>query len=722
MRVRSKTLVNPFTPPESAFPARVLTLFAFAPSIGMAAPLVVGRPGWMVQWPYVAPGLAVVLVAGFWLGRRVSRLAERCKQAGDVGFALPANDIVLLMDEAGRIVDANDRAFECYGYAPSELTGMNVRDLRHGADRDSLTRHWSDIEERGSLRFETVHRRRDGSSLPVEVSSRIVRVGGRPFRQSIIRDISERKQTEEMLKKTLETLATSEAQLRRVVEKAPEAIIVEVGRVVRYANPAAIELIGAKAESEVLGINMLEFTHPEERDQVVKRSAAVASGRSVPVVQRRIMSFHGEWKYVEASAAPIEYEGESAALVFFRDITERHKNEAEKAALEAQLEQAQRLESIGRLAGGVAHDFNNHLTVINGYCEMLLAQLDAADPVRESITEIRAAGERASGLTGQLLAFSRKQVIEPAPMGLNEAIADATKMIRRLIGEDIEMVTHMEPACPVIMADKGQLNQILLNLAVNARDAMPNGGVFTLQTGVVEIDAHYAAHHPEAREGSFATLTISDNGMGMPPEVIGQIFEPFFTTKKPGAGTGLGLSTVYGIVRQSGGWIRVYSEPGRGASFAMYFPRMDAAAETSSAPGREEAALGGSETILVVEDQDDVRRLTIAALGQIGYTTIEARDGAEALRKASELEGGIDLLLTDVVMPGMSGIELAGMLAQVRPSTRVLYTSGYTEEAVGSNRMLAPGCLYLPKPFTATQLASKIRDALNGSASSEASA
>jgi two-component system, cell cycle sensor histidine kinase and response regulator CckA len=689
----------------------------------MAAPLVVGRSGWAVQWPYVAAALVVVLVAGLLLGRRSSRPAGPRQETHDAGFALPANDIVLLMDETGRIVEANDRASESYGYAPSELTGMNIRDLRYGDERETLKGQWSDIGDRGSLRFETVHRRRDGSSVPVEVSSRVVHVGGRPFRQSIIRDITERKQTEEMLKKTLETLAQSEARLRRVVEKAPEAIIVEIGRVVRYANPAAVELIGAKTESEVLGLNMLDFTHPEERDQVVRRSAMVASGHSVPVAQRRIMSFQGEWKYVEASAAPIEYEGEAASLVFFRDVTERHKGEAEKAALEAQLAQAQRLESIGRLAGGVAHDFNNHLTVINGYCDMLLAQLDAGDPVRESITEIRAAGERAAGLTGQLLAFSRKQVIEPAPVGLNEAIADATRMIRRLIGEDVEMVTRMEPACPVIMADKGQLDQILLNLAVNARDAMPNGGVFTLQTGAVEIDAYYAAHHPEAREGSFATLTVSDNGIGMSRDVAGQIFEPFFTTKKAGAGTGLGLSTVYGIVRQAGGWIRVYSEPGMGATFAMYFPRVDAVAETSSAEGNGEAALGGSETILVVEDQQDVRRLTIAALGRIGYRTIEACDGADAIRKASEFEDGIDLLLTDVVMPGMSGIELADRLAQLRPSTRVLYTSGYTEEAIGSNRMLTSDCLYLAKPFTAAQLASKVRDALiSGSASSEASA
>ncbi len=722
MQAVSQIGVDSFERHNSVSGARLVAFFALTHLLNAAQLNSGPQSAGATRWVYVLTLVAVAFGAGLWLGRRRSRSAplagsQRRESADFAGIALPANDIVLLVDEGGRIVDANDRALECYGYEHDELIGMNLGKLRYGIEQDTWRRHWNETEDRGSLRFETIHKRRDGSPLPVEVSSRMVRVGGRAFRQSIIRDITERKNTEDKLKKTLETLEKSEAQFRLLVEKAPEAIIIESRLSVRYANSEAIALIGAKGESDVLGLSMLEFTHPDERDHLVKRSELVATGHSVPAVERRILTLQGEVKHVEASAAPIEFEGSPASLVFFRDVSERRKSDLERASLEAQLAQAQKLESIGRLAGGVAHDFNNHLTVINGYCDMLLAQIESGGPVQESIAEIRAAGERASALTQQLLAFSRKQVIEPSPVALNEAIDEAAKMIRRLIGEDIRMVTHADPSGPIVMADKGQVNQILLNLAVNARDAMPNGGVFTLETGAVEIDAHYAAYHPEARQGSFATLAVSDTGIGMTREVMGHIFEPFFTTKKAESGTGLGLSTVYGIVRQAGGWIRVYSEPGRGTAFTMYFPRVDATSESSASRTTVEGSLRGSETILVVEDQEDVRKLTIAALSQIGYRTIEACDGVDALRKASEFGQPIDLLFTDVVMPGMSGTELAATLTRIRPSIRVLYTSGYTEEVAGSNRILEPGCICLPKPFTAAQLALKIREALGGAAS-----
>jgi len=415
---------------------------------------------------------------------------------------------------------------------------------------------------------------------------------------------------------------------------------------------------------------------------------------------------------VEISGAPIEYDGRTAAMVFFHDITERKRTEAERSLLEAQLWQAQKMESVGRLAGGVAHDFNNHLTVIGGYCDMLLADLPAGDAAREAVEEIRAASARAAALTQQLLAFSRKQIAEAKPISLNGAVADASGMLRRLIGEDVEIVTALDPEPVTIMADRGQISQVVMNLAINARDAMPQGGKLTIETGAAEIDASYSALHLEARPGRYATLTVTDTGVGMNPETMQRIFEPFFTTKGMGVGTGLGLATVYGIVRQSGGWIRVYSEPGRGAMFQVYFPRVDGPAEAPAAPAREAEDDRGSETVLVVEDQPEVRRLALTILSQKGYRLLEASNGAEALALAANYAEPIDLLLTDVVMPGMTGRELAGRLLETRPTVKVLFTSGYTAEAISHQEVLDAGAAYLPKPFTASQLALKIREIL----------
>jgi PAS domain S-box-containing protein len=395
-----------------------------------------------------------------------------------------------------------------------------------------------------------------------------------------------------------------------------------------------------------------------------------------------------------------------------RDITERLRAEEERTRLEEQLRQAQKLESVGRLAGGVAHDFNNLLTVINGYSDLLMARLSVGDPLRDSLNEIRKAGTKASALTQQLLAFSRKQVIQPRPLNLNQLITETRDMLQRMVGEDVELVAKLDPALGQVMADHGQFHQVLMNLVVNARDAMPGGGRLLIETANVELDQPYAATHPETTPGAHVMLAVTDTGVGMDEATRHQIFEPFFTTKGEGKGTGLGLSTVYGIVRQCGGSIWVYSELGHGATFKIYLPRLKSPAGIQEHSVKAHLSLRGSETVLVVEDQDDVRSLTVEVLRSHGYRILEAPTGGDALLLVERNPGPIHLMLTDVVMPRMTGRELAERLRPQRPQMQVLYMSGYTENAITQHGALDPGVNYLSKPFTPNELAMKVREVL----------
>jgi CheY-like chemotaxis protein len=380
--------------------------------------------------------------------------------------------------------------------------------------------------------------------------------------------------------------------------------------------------------------------------------------------------------------------------------------------LEEQYHQAQKMEAVGRLAGGVAHDFNNLLTVILGYCGLVLADFDPSDPRKADIAEIQKAGASAAALTRQLLAFSRKEIIEPTRLDLNGVLADMRAMIGRLIGEDVQVVLALRPELAPVMADRGQVEQIVMNLAVNARDAMPTGGTLTVETANVELDAHYGKTHLSVKPGSYVALTVSDTGTGMTQEVQARLFEPFFTTKEPGKGTGLGLATIHGIVARSGGSVGVYSEVGRGTAFKVYFPRTDATGlvvETSPPIGRPHA---GGKTVLVVEDEDGLRELARRLLQRLGYVVLVAANAEDALQLV-ERSGWIDVLLTDVVMPGASGPELAERLVAQRPGLTVIYMSGYTEEAIVQHGVLKDGIAFLHKPFTSDALERKINQALD---------
>ncbi len=385
----------------------------------------------------------------------------------------------------------------------------------------------------------------------------------------------------------------------------------------------------------------------------------------------------------------------------------------ERKQLEAQLLQSQKMEAVGRLAGGIAHDFNNLLTVIKGYSELLVEEVGGDGRLRRAAEEIDKAADRAALLTRQLLAFSRRQVLEPEVLDLNDVVANMDKMLRRLIGEDIDLVSVRRPGLGRVKADPGQIEQVIMNLAVNARDAMPQGGKLTLETANVELDEVYARNHVAITPGSYVMLAVSDTGCGMDAETQARIFEPFFTTKELGKGTGLGLATVYGIVKQSGGYIWVYSEPGQGTTFKVYLPRLEEAVETAQPEREIVRPARGSETVLLVEDEENVRQLVRQTLEKNGYTVLEARAGAEATQLSAQHPGPIHLMLTDVVMPKMSGRELAERLALLRPGIKVLYMSGYTDNAIVHHGVLDPGTAFLQKPFTAADLGQKVREVLD---------
>jgi len=415
----------------------------------------------------------------------------------------------------------------------------------------------------------------------------------------------------------------------------------------------------------------------------------------------------GGYTWVQSRGKVIEWTTSGAPARIVGTVTDIN----DRKALEAQYQQAQRLESIGRLAGGVAHDFNNLLTVINGYAEMALGKIDPKHPVHECLAEIRGAGDRAASLTQQLLAFSRKQLLRTAVVNINQSVAEVDNMLRRLIGERIKLVTSLSPDLGNIKADAGQLQQIIVNLVVNGRDAMPDGGTLIIETQNVVFDDKDLHGHPERHPGRHVMLAIQDDGLGMAPDVEARIFEPFFTTKPKGVGTGLGLAMVHGIVMQSGGWIWVASEPGRGTAFKIYFPRTDEA--TASLDLTSRAGVQGTETILVVEDQEEVRTLAATVLRACGYTVHSCASGDEALRFVAAFEDPIHLLISDVIMPGIDGMVLAKMLSEQRSGLRSILMSGYTDSAVTQEAMVDRRIAYLQKPFTPGQLAEKAREVLN---------
>jgi PAS domain S-box-containing protein len=602
----------------------------------------------------------------------------------------------------GRYLRVNQRYCAITGYSAEDLLRLSVSDITHPDDAEGDRRNMARLLEGDcpSLTWEKRYIRKDGSVIWVNLTGSVMRssAGDAQYLAWVVEDVTARVNAQEALRQ-------SEQRFRQLVEHAPFAIFLESDLEFRYLNRAAATLFGASGTQQLVGTPVLDRVHPEDRAAVRERSRQHGDGGEVSGVRRRLLRLDGESFPADVFPAPIVYDCQPAVLVVVRDRTQEQRSEQERLRLEQRLNYMQKMEGIGRLAEGVAHDFNNHLTVIGGYCDMLLDELSPGDPLSEEVGEIRAAATRAAALTEQLLTFSRKQPAELKPLDLNGMILEHCRILGRLIGDHIEVVAELAPVLGAVRADRGQLQQVLMNLAINARDAMPRGGKLTFQTANVDRDA--SADGVPA--GPYVALTVSDTGAGMSPEVLAKIFDPFFSTKPMGLGTGLGLSTVYGIVEQSGGFIRVISQPEAGSTFRVYLPRTAAVPEPAAGSPSAGRAPNGSETILLVEDQADVRKLALGMLRKHGYHVLEAPDGPSALDVAHRHTGPIHLLLTDVVMPGMTGHELAARLEATHPRMKVLYISGYSSDAFGPE---GPPSAYLGKPFAPHDLVAKVREVL----------
>lgn len=528
---------------------------------------------------------------------------------------------------------------------------------------------------------------------------------------SLTKSLKENRELNAQLETKLAELNLSESRFRVLFEHAPDAIVVyDVARKVFVdANANAERLFGC-GRAELLASGPERFyssTQPdglplaESMENMIRRTLA---GESL-MFERAVHNAEGKDFLCEVRLARLPFTDRTLILGSYIDITERKK-------LEEQLRQSQKMESVGRLAGGIAHDFNNLLTVVTGYSELMLGRLGDDSPLRKDTEEIKRAGERAASLTQQLLAFSRRQVLQPKVLDLNEVVSRMEKMLRRLIGENVELRTNPGAELWSVKADPGQIEQVMVNLVVNARDAMPGGGKLVIETGNVVLDEEYSRGHLPTQPGPYVMLAISDTGVGMDEETKSRIFEPFFTTKESGKGTGLGLSTVYGIVKQSGGYIWVYSEPGKGSTFKVYFPRTEDRAEDPHKAISPVEDLRGENTVLVVEDEESIRKFACAVLGGYGYPVLPAHDGEDALRVAGEYEGEISLLLTDVVMPKMGGRELYDRIREQRPAIKILFMSGYTDDAIVHHGVLDSGTAFLQKPFSPISLARKVKEVL----------
>lgn len=604
--------------------------------------------------------------------------------------------------ETLKFLQVNEAAVSHYGYSPEEFLNMLITDICPPEDvpavEELLQKDWLAVETPGQWR----HRTKGGQVIDVEMISHRLEFGDRKAALVVAQDITERQRVQEALR-------LSEANYRSLVLDAPYGICRVTGEgKLLDVNPALVEMLGYGCESELRAVNLeLDvFREPAERNRLFDQHPERLDGAEV-IWKRK----DGTPITVRLSRRPLA-DG-SGPKTTYELIAE---NVTEQRALENKFRQAQRMEAVGRLAGGIAHDFNNLLMVIKGHLDLLRGEFGAGDPKSRKIEQVQKAADRAAALTRQLLAFSRMQVLHPRIINLNGVVGEIGKLLPPLLGENIDLAMVLDPSLGCVKADPGQIEQVILNLAVNARDAMPKGGRLAVETSNVELDEDYARAHPPLTTGHYVMLVVSDTGTGMDPETQAHIFEPFFTTKERGKGTGLGLATVYGIVKQSGGFIWVYSEPGHGATFRIYLPLAMAPAETVTPVDKSDTPPVGTETILIAEDENGVREVAREFLTMSGYNVLEAKDGAEAMEIVKRYPGPIHLLVTDRMMPGMSGPELAAKVLALQSEIKVIYMSGYSEFTAYPKGELDPDAVALQKPFTRDALVRSVRDVLDGRA------
>ena len=666
-----------------------------------------GAADYVVKHHLERLGPAVLRAFDLRRAREEQARAEEARRQGEERFRAlieHAADAVALVASDGTLLFASSPIARLLGVAPADLVGHHAFDRVHSDDLprvaavlDAITRSPGTP---AALELRWHHA--DGSWRYIEAVA--VNRLTEPAVGAIVvnfRDVSERRTAEAALRESEERFRTLVEGVRDIIfALSPEGTITSL-------NPA-FETITGWRRDEWVGRPFERLVHAEDLPLALELLGRVVRGELRPASQFRVGTARADYRIGEFAATPLLHEGRLVSILGIgRDVTER-------VQLEQQLRQAQKMEAIGRLAGGIAHDFNNILTAITGYADLLLEDLGSTDPRRQDADEIHKAADRAAGLTRQLLAFSRQQVLQPTVIEVNALVSDLEKMLRRLLGEDVDFNTRLSPTTGRVKVDPGQLEQVIMNLAVNARDAMPNGGKLTLESANVDLDERYAGDHYPAKAGPFVLIAVSDTGIGMTEETQVHMFEPFFTTKEKGKGTGLGLATVYGIVKQSGGFIWVYSEVGHGTTFKLYLPRVEEPAERGAGPATPPARPSrGSETVLVVEDEAPVRSVARQVLERHGYTVLEAPTAETALDLATRYSGIIHLLLTDVIMPGLNGRELAVRLTSMRPDARVIFMSGYTDEAVKRHGVLEPGSTYLQKPFTPDAVARTVREVLD---------
>jgi two-component system cell cycle sensor histidine kinase/response regulator CckA len=615
-----------------------------------------------------------------------------------------AADLIAVVDVHGNRI-YNSLSYEkVLGYSPEELKSSSSFEQIHPEDRERVKAGAEEAQRTGvGQPLEYRFRHKDGTWRVLESTASVIRNSkGEPDKLVIVnRDVTERKRAAEALQR-------SETGFRSVVGDAPYGIFkANLTGTLLMVNPALGKMLGYKSQDELLAVNLASgiYRHPAEHQKINELFLRDQHFKDVEVEWKRK---DGAFITVRCSGWPVMDESNAYIEVFAEDVTERR-------VLERQLRMAQKMEAVGRLSGGIAHDFNNLLGVIIGYIQVIKRTLVPGQPSYEYAEEIEKAGQRAVSLTRQLLAFSRQQVLEPVILNLNTLVSEMEKMLPRLIGEDIQLNLILDPVIGQVKADSGQIEQVVMNLAVNARDAMPDGGKLTIQTANVELDAAFVREHPGSVPGQYVMLAVTDTGTGMDPETQAQIFEPFFTTKGRDQGTGLGLATVYGVVKQSNGYIAVESEKGKGAVFKIFLPRIEQPVTAPSKSSPEPLTIRGSETILLVEDAEPLRLLAQLFLKENGYQVLAAADGSEAQQVAAQNPGPIHLLLTDVVMPGINGRVLAERLAPRHPAMKVLYMSGYTDSFIAGHGVLEEGIHLLHKPFTEEVLVRKVRELLDGS-------
>jgi len=621
-------------------------------------------------------------------------------------LARHSRDIVLFVRrEDSRVLDANAAALRTYGYSRDELLSLSIRELR-AADTRNLTEEQMVIADARGLQFETVHRRKDGSTFPVEVSSGGATIGGVRMLMSVVRDITERKRAESALRESeeqLESMFNSSTNGLSFTEAASGKIL--------KVNDTWVRITGI-SRSDAIRKTPLEldmWTHNHEREACLATLGRDGRLRDFEAT----LTIRGGQRYLVLNADFVDLRHRRYLLWELRDITSRKVADAERAKLADELQQAQKMESVGRLAGGVAHDFNNMLGVILGHAELALEKVDSTGPLHNDVINIQAAAQRSADLTRQLLAFARKQTVAPKALNLNDTVAGMLKMARRLIGEDIRLEWRPGENLWPVHVDPTQIDQILANLCVNARDAIANVGKITIETGNKVMDAELAAT-VGAIPGEYVWFAVGDDGCGMDPATLSHAFEPFFTTKEVGKGTGLGLATVYGIVKQNKGFVDAHSELGKGTAFTIYLPRHVGKAVPVRLDGATGTVAPGRETILLVEDEAPLLEITQRMLERRGYKVLTASSPGQAIQLAREHAGTIDLLITDVVMPEMNGRDLAKNILSLYPQTKRLFMSGYTADVIAHQGVLDKGVFFIQKPFSAQDLAATVRKVLEG--------